>query len=189
MRAAHLRQRTLVRAPDPMPDLRQDPYCARGSSASGGRRVRSPIARPSTSCVSGPQTFGRGDPGRAFDCPRVDPNQATGGASTEKQQPAAEICCLCHRVSCAGWGRLYLPAILAEQDPGQREFQTDPSYSRPQQQWSWPPGRSKWRHGRLGHAGWRLLGTTAPGRSPTASGRPIAEGPRRQPQLQGRIHQ
>ena len=187
MRAAHLRQRKLVRAPDPMPDLRHDPYCAWGSSTSGGHGARSQFARPSTSSVSRPQTFGWGDPGHAFDCPRVDPNKANCGASTEKQQPAAEICCLCHRASCAGWGRLPLPAIVAEQDPRQREFQTNSSYSRPQQQWSWPIGRSKWRNGRLGHAGWWLLDTAAPGHSPTASGRPNAKGPRRQPQ--GRIHQ
>jgi hypothetical protein len=187
MRAAHLRQRTLVRVPDPMPDLRHDPYRARGSSASGGRCARSQIARPSTSGVPRPQAFGRGDPGRAFDCPRSDPNQATCGASSAKQQPAAEICCLCHRVGRAGGGRLPLRAFPAEQDTGQHEFHTDPSYSRPQQRWSWPLGRSKRRHGRLGHAGRRLLITTAPGHSPTASGRPNAKGPRCQ--SRGRIYE
>ena len=129
MRAAHLRQRTVVRASDPMPDLRHDPHRAPGSSASGSRCARSPIAGPSTSSVPRPQAFCRGDPGRAFDCPGNDPTQTTRGAPTEKQKPSAEICCLCHRVGRAGWGRLPLPAILAEQDTGQREFQTDRSAS------------------------------------------------------------
>jgi hypothetical protein len=186
MRAAHLRQRTLGRVPDPMPDLRHNPYRAWGSSPSRGRSASSPIACPSTSSVARPQAFSQGDPGCAFDCPRVDPNQTTCGTSAEKQQPPTEICCLCHRVSRARWGRLPLPAWLAEQDPGQREFQTNPSCPRPQQWWNWPLGRSKRRDGRLGHAGRRLLVATAPGHNATASGRPNAKGPRRQPH--GRVH-
>ena len=126
MRAAHLRQRTVVRASDPMPGLRHDPHRAWGRSASSGRCACSQVAGPSTSSVPRPQAFCRGDPGRAFDCPWVDPNQTSRGAPIEKQQPAAEICFLCHRVGRAGWGRLPLRAFLAEQDSGQREFQAHP---------------------------------------------------------------
>ena len=186
MRAAHLRQRTVVRPSDPVSDLRHDPHRAWRSTSSGIRCVRLQFACPSTSSGPGPQALGRGDSDRAFDCLRDDPNQAPRRAPTEKQQPAAEICCLCHRIGRAGWGRLPLRAFLAEQDSGQREFQTNPSCPRPQQWWNWPLGRSKRRDGRLGHAGRRLLVATAPGHNATASGRPNAKGPRRQPH--GRVH-
>jgi hypothetical protein len=170
-----------------MPDLRHDSHRARGSSASGRRRVPSQIARPPTSSVPRPQALRRGNPGRAFDCTRTCPTQTTRGAPAEKRRRAAEICCLCHRAGRAGWGGLPVRAILAEQDTGQREFQAHPSCPRRQQRWGWPAGRSERRNGRLGHSGRRLLITTAPGQSPTTCGRPRTNGPRRQPR--GRIYE
>ena len=179
MRAAHLRQRTVVGAPDPVPGLRHDPHRAWGSSASCVRRApRSQSAGPSTSSVPRHQAFCRGDPGHAFGCPGTDPTQTLGGAPTEKRKRSAEICCLCRRVSRAGLGRLHVRAILGEQDTGQREFQTDPSRPRRYSQWGWPLGRGERCYGHFGDLGRRLVTLTAPCRGPTARGGPNTNGPR-----------
>jgi hypothetical protein len=167
MRAAHLRQRTVVRTSDQMPGLCHAPHRARGASTSGSRCAHSPIAGPSASGVPRHQAFCRGDPGHACTRPGSNPNQTTGGAPTQKRQPFAEICSLCPRVGGAGWSGLHLPAPLVEQGTGQHEFQTDPSCSQPQCRGRRPLGRSERRHGRVGHSGRRRLIRTAPRPGPT----------------------
>ena len=115
-----------------MPDLRHDPHRAPGSSASGSRCARSPIAGPSTSSVPRPQAFCRGDPGHAFGCPGTDPKQTTGGAPTEKQSPLLKYAVYAIVLAALGWAGYTLRAILGEQDTGQREFQTGPGRPRRQ---------------------------------------------------------
>ena len=187
MRAAHLRQRTVVRASDPMPGVCHNPHRTWGSSASGSRCCCSRIFGPSTSRVPRPAAFCRGDPGHASACPWIDPNQTTRGAPTQKGQPCAEICSLCPRVGGAGRCGLHLPAIAAEQGTGQHEFQTDPSYSQPQCRGRRPLGRSERRNGRVGRSGRRRLISAAPGPGPTPSGRPNPNAPRRQPR--SKVHE
>jgi hypothetical protein len=184
MRAAHLRQRTVVRASDPMPGLCHDPHRAWGSSASGSRRARSPIAGPSGSGVPRHQAFCRGHAGHSPARPWIDPNQTTRGAPTQKRKPSAEICCLCPCVGGAGWSGLQLPAPLAEQGTGQLEFQADPSCSQPQCRGWRPLGRNERRYGRVGRPGQRRLTSAASGSGPTDSSRPNPNAPRCQPRSQ-----
>ena len=185
MRAAHLRQRTVVRASDSMPSLCDEPHCAWDSSTSASRCGPCPIAGPSASGVPRDQAFCRGDPGHACACPGSNPNQTTGGAPTQEAKPSAEIRGLCPRVGGAGRGGLHLPALLAEQDTGQHEFQTDPSSSQPQCRGRRPLGRSERRHGRVGSVGRRRLIGTAPGPGPSDGSRSSTTDHCRQPRREG----
>ena len=164
-----------------MPCLRNTPYRARACSVSGGRCARFPIAGAPTSRVTKPQAFGRGNSGRAFDRAGSDATQATHGATAAKRQRAAEICRLCHRFGGAGWGRLPLRSLPAEQAAELLEFQTIPGSPRLHQRWVWPPGRSQRRNGYLGHLGRQLLIPATPGCYPTACRQPNTCRPGRQP--------
>src|ERR1019366_115715 len=113
MRAAPLRQRTVVRASDPMPDLRHDPHRAPSSPASHGGCAHSPIAGPATSSVPRRQAFRRTDPGPA-------PRRQVAARPPRSSSPLLKYGVYAIVLAALGWaGFTFVPSMVSKiQDSG-----------------------------------------------------------------------